>query len=92
MCLVEDKILGAYMCLIFKEHVGIGKTHTMRDSDNFIGQIRILFVKTAVFHLRQFRKDFSEFHCAFPGHASLPLSCCDRSNGCFKHVPMSVYK
>lgn len=89
---MEDKILGAYICLVFKEHVEIGKTHTTRDSDNLVGRTRVLFIKTAVFHLRQFRKDFSEFHCSFLDYALLPLSCCDRSNGCFKHVSISVYK
>lgn len=64
----------------------------MREPDNLIGWTRILFVKTAVFHLRHFRKDFGEFHCAFLGYVLLPLICCDRSHGSFKHVSIYVYK
>lgn len=87
----EDKILGASVCIIFKENVEIGKTH-WRHTDNLIERTRALFLKTAAFHLRQFRKDFSEFHCAFLGYGFLPVSSCDRSNWCFTCVSMSVYK
>lgn len=89
--LVEDEILCVSICLVFREPVEIGKAHE-RHTDNLIPQTSALFVKTAVFPLRQFRKDLTEFHCAFLDYAFLPLNCYDRSNGCFKHVSMSVYE
>lgn len=37
--LVEDKILGAYICLVFKEHVEIEETHL---SVAVTGQVDVL--------------------------------------------------